>query len=76
MSYTVCVNVGAFVREKEPGLCKVSLRTDEAVDASVIAKKFGGGGHDRAAGFTAEGDRVSVTEAVKNAILLELGEIE
>ena len=70
------VSVGAFIREKEPGLCKVSLRTDETVDASVIAKKFGGGGHNRAAGFAVSGDRCAVEKAVSDVILSELGEIE
>ncbi len=68
------VSVGAFIREKEPGLCKVSLRTDEMADASVIAKGFGGGGHNRAAGFTLCGEQEEVKKAVVEAILSELGE--
>lgn len=34
---------------------KVSLRTDESVDASRVAMCFGGGGHPRAAGCTMKG---------------------
>lgn len=34
---------------------KVSLRTTEAVDASVVCAHYGGGGHDRAAGVTMNG---------------------
>jgi phosphoesterase RecJ-like protein len=47
--------VAAVIRDKTDGgrsARKVSLRsTDGAVDVSVIARKHGGGGHQRAAGF-------------------------
>jgi len=32
----------------------VSLRSDGAVDVAALAAAFGGGGHQRAAGFNAE----------------------
>lgn len=38
------------IRELEGGICKVSVRTDGTVNASEVCKKFGGGGHDMAAG--------------------------
>ncbi len=44
------VLVGATIKEKDNGLCRVSLRTNEPVDASAIAQIFGGGGHKLAAG--------------------------
>lgn len=44
--------VGVYVREKSNGTYKVSMRSDESVDISEIAIKFGGGGHKRAAGYT------------------------
>ena len=62
------VSVGAFLREKEYGLYKVSLRTDESVDASVVAKAFDGGGHDRAAGFSVSGDLSEITERILDKI--------
>ena len=34
---------------------KVSLRTDQSVDAAKVAAYFGGGGHARAAGCTMKG---------------------
>ena len=38
-------------------LIKVSLRSfHDTVDVSEVAKKFGGGGHKKAAGFTLPGD--------------------
>ena len=48
-------SVAAFVRDKSDGeraARKVSLRSsDGAVDVSAIARNYGGGGHQRAAGF-------------------------
>lgn len=43
------VEVGITIREKPDGTCKASIRTFESVDASVLAKSFGGGGHKQAA---------------------------
>lgn len=44
------VYVGVTIKEKENGLCRVSMRTNEPIDASAVAKVFGGGGHKLAAG--------------------------
>lgn len=54
--------VGPVLREKYPpfaitwvqegGIIHVSLRSDGSVDVSEIAKKYGGGGHKAAAGFS------------------------
>lgn len=44
------VDVGICVKEKKRGVYKVSLRTSEKIDCSIIARKFGGGGHERASG--------------------------
>jgi phosphoesterase RecJ-like protein len=49
--------VAAVVRDKADGPMarKVSLRsTDGSVDVSAIARKHGGGGHPRAAGFSTD----------------------
>lgn len=46
------VQVGVTMREKEDGSYKISLRTSEDADASLICSVFGGGGHKRAAGCT------------------------
>ena len=42
----------------ECGIYRVSLRskTPFKIDVSLIARKYGGGGHMRAAGFTFKGD--------------------
>ncbi len=54
--------VGPALRKKHPpfaitwvqegGMIHVSLRSDGSVDVSEIAKKYGGGGHKAAAGFS------------------------
>ncbi len=44
------VLVGVTIKEKDNGLCRVSLRSNEPVDVSAIAQAFGGGGHKLAAG--------------------------
>ena len=45
------VDVAVFVIEKpEEGVWKISLRSKEKTDVSVICEKFGGGGHKYAAG--------------------------
>ena len=43
------VEIGLTIREKADKTCKCSIRTYESVDASVLAKAFGGGGHKQAA---------------------------
>lgn len=43
------VEISIFLYEKEKGF-KLSIRTNEYVDASIICLAFGGGGHLRAAG--------------------------
>ncbi|MEG1008982.1 MAG: bifunctional oligoribonuclease/PAP phosphatase NrnA [Clostridia bacterium] len=43
--------VAVYVRENEDGSFKFSLRSGSKVDVSIIAHKFNGGGHKRAAGF-------------------------
>jgi len=44
------VMAGVTIREKEAGKYKISLRTNDPIDAMKICQHFGGGGHPRAAG--------------------------
>lgn len=62
------VEVSLFLREEKPGNFKGSLRSNEYVDVSGIAEKFGGGGHRRAAGFNIDGELEVVTKAVVDEI--------
>lgn len=45
------INCGILLTEKEEGITKGSIRTEDGYDANEIASLFGGGGHLRAAGF-------------------------
>lgn len=55
----------ACVLKETPEGIRVSLRAIGAVDVSAVARRFGGGGHRFAAGFTATGTVREVLEAVK-----------
>ena len=63
------VRAGIVIREMMSDRdCKVSVRTSPSVSANAIAKRFDGGGHAMAAGFSLE---KSVIE-IKDALLEEL----
>lgn len=62
------VEVSLFLKEEKPGSFKGSLRSNEYVDVSKIAEKFGGGGHKRAAGFSAEGELEDIVKSLADAI--------
>lgn len=62
------VEIGLFFYEVDGGRrTRVNVRTTEAVDANVLAGRFGGGGHQRAAGCTLDGD----LEEVRRKVLAE-----
>jgi phosphoesterase RecJ-like protein len=64
---------GIILKETSDGKISVSFRTtNDNFDVSVIAKKLGGGGHRKAAGFTGEG---TISE-VLNTIWLEIEKLE
>ena len=44
--------IAIYVRGREDGTNKVSMRSGGKIDVSKIAIQFGGGGHARAAGYT------------------------
>ena len=66
------VEVSLFIREEEPGRFKGSLRANDYVDVAKIAGKFSGGGHIRAAGFTAAGNPDDIIRRVLDEIKKEL----
>ena len=49
-------HIGFFIREVEPELYKVSLRSKGDVDVRAIAGAFGGGGHQKASGCRMTGE--------------------
>ena len=62
------VEYAAFLKEKGPETVRLSLRAKTQGDVSVIAEKFGGGGHIKAAGATLN---MTIEDAVK-AVCAEL----
>lgn len=62
------VEVSIFARYQD-GKYRVSLRSNNDVDVSIIAKSFNGGGHKQAAAFVSE---LSLEE-IKEKLILEVG---
>ena len=60
-------DVALFAYPLEDGSYKISIRTSEKSDATILAQKFNGGGHDRAAGGSFEGTQ----EKAEKAMILE-----
>ncbi len=56
------VDAVAMFRQLEDGGFKVSLRSRGNVSVEKIARRFGGGGHRNAAGYSSEADRQEVFE--------------
>ena len=56
------IKCAIFIYELENGLWKVSLRTNDEVDAAKIAVALGGGGHIRAAGASVKGNIDEILE--------------
>lgn len=61
------VEVSIFVREKD-GMRKVSLRSNEYLNVSLIASKYSGGGHVKAAGF----ETSKTIEEIKEELVVEI----
>ncbi len=67
------VQVGVTLKElKDRSGYKISLRTTEEADASMICGRLGGGGHARAAGCSVDGSR----EAARTAILAAIAAVQ
>lgn len=61
------VKIGITMREKEGGIYKISVRTNDGIDAAEFCKQFGGGGHPSAAGCSITGDLAAVKRLLVNA---------
>ena len=70
------VKVGITMREKEDGSFKISLRSNNGINASEICSKFGGGGHPAAAGCVLHGSVEEARQSIVQAVSLVLGEIQ
>ncbi len=67
------LRTAALVRQESDTTVSGSLRSIDTIDVSAIAAGFGGGGHKRAAGFTAELDLHDAVERVRDALESALG---
>ena len=65
------VEVSIFIREKEDGSFKVSLRSNSYVNVADICLLFGGGGHQMAAGCAFKDDK----DVVKEKLLKEIRKV-
>lgn len=65
------VEVSIFIREKEDGSFKASLRSNSYVNVADICLLFGGGGHQMAAGCALKEDK----DVVKEKLLKEIRKV-
>lgn len=65
---TAQAEVASVLKENEPGIWSVSLRSKSAIDVSEVAARLGGGGHRFASGYTAEGDAAGVIADLLRAV--------
>ncbi len=70
------VEISAFLKEKQINEIKVSLRAKTYGDVSVIAQKFGGGGHKKAAGCTLYTSLEDAKKLISDAIITHLKEAD
>ncbi|HET8576672.1 MAG TPA: bifunctional oligoribonuclease/PAP phosphatase NrnA [Methylomirabilota bacterium] len=62
------VKVALLLREEAPGVVKASLRGKGEIPVNRIAHRFGGGGHENAAGCTLEGTLDEATATLLAAV--------
>lgn len=64
------VEVSIFIRQKEQeeNAYKVSMRSNEYVNVSDVCFRFGGGGHEKAAGALIQGDIEQVKQKILNEV--------
>ncbi len=72
LKVTAGVECAIFMYEKEPMVYKVSMRSEDTVDVAMIASRFGGGGHKKAAGFTMPGTVHDIINNISEYIEKEL----
>ncbi len=58
------VRLGFLFKEVGSGEIKISVRSQNGLDAAAFAKRFNGGGHTNAAGFTLVGPLSKVVDDV------------
>lgn len=76
LALTEGIECAIFMYETSPHVFKVSLRSKEQLDVSVIAAHFGGGGHIRAAGCTMMGSEHDVINNISSQIEVQMERLE
>lgn len=61
------VKIGITMREKPGGVFKISVRTNDGINAAEFCRQFGGGGHPAASGCSIEGDLGTVKKILVDA---------
>ena len=67
------IDLAILIRKISDDEIRVNLRSNQAIDVSELARKYGGGGHARAAGITIEGYHdlnLFETDLIKQAELM------
>lgn len=73
LNVTKGVELAIFMYELSDGEYKVSLRSSDKIDANMIAGYFGGGGHQKAAGFSMVGDSLDIVSNITKFACEQLG---
>jgi phosphoesterase RecJ-like protein len=66
------VEVAVFIKKKSESLYRMSLRAKKTADVRLIAEKFKGGGHIKAAGCSIEGEYSEVKAIIVKEIRAQL----
>jgi bifunctional oligoribonuclease and PAP phosphatase NrnA len=69
---TAGVRYVVFLKERDDGLWRVSLRAREGGDVQRVAASYGGGGHVLASGCTIEGDPAAILDDLVSALSTQL----
>jgi phosphoesterase RecJ-like protein len=69
LKLTTGISCAIFLYEKNNLEYKVSMRTDDPLDAAKIAVSFGGGGHKNAAGCTMQGTKYDILNNIVKEIM-------
>ncbi len=70
------VKISLLFKEVDPGVFRISLRSDGSVDVAEVASHHGGGGHPRAAGCQIEGAFESVRDRLVDEIHSVLEDVD
>lgn len=60
--------VSVTMKEKEPNVFKISMRSADTANVSAICQQFGGGGHIKASGCVIEGTAEEVKQRIISAV--------